>query len=120
MNHQAHPNGSNNGVASRMLLHREVKIIPFVLIGQLGNNLSDAERLIGDYLNDGWIIEAAGGAGGDAGLLGLPPGGRPEEYESAWAIGFIVLYRTTPHFPKEWHVPSFSEDEISTNGVSEE
>jgi hypothetical protein len=115
MNHHKHPNGSNNGIVNRMQLHREVKIIPFVLVGQLGSNLTDAERHITSYLNDGWIIEAAGGAGGDAGILGMPPGGPPEEYESAWAIGFIVLYRATPHFPKEWQEPSFSE-----NGTSEE
>ncbi len=68
--------------AVRQRRTHQVKIIPFVLVHSLGSNLPQAERLIEDYLSQGWRIVAAGGAGGDGGGENTP-----------WANGFIVLYR---------------------------
>lgn len=59
-----------------------IKIIPFVLVSQVGSTIPSTERLIADYLSQGWRIVAAGGAGGD-----------PGESSDAWANGFIILQR---------------------------
>jgi len=82
---------------------KEAKIIPFVLVSQAGSNLHQAEQLLGELLNDGWTITAAGGAGGDAGDPYYP-----------WADGFIVLVRDRPTSHNGYHANKATDDEIWT------
>jgi hypothetical protein len=79
---QRSPQTRGQRQAVRRRRTHQVKIVPFVLVHSLGSNLPQAERLIEDYLSQGWRIVAAGGAGGDGGGENPP-----------WANGFIVLYR---------------------------
>jgi hypothetical protein len=92
---------------------REAKIIPFVLAGQYGNNIPQAERLLNEYLNQGWLIAAAGGAGGDAGLCPALIDNRVnhDTCSSEWAMGFIVLCRISPEV-------AASSTLLSANGKS--
>jgi hypothetical protein len=69
---------------------REVVIIPFVLVSDVGSNLPRAAEIIAEHLNMGWRIAAAGGAGGD--------GGAPH---SPWANGFVILEREIPMEEKD-------------------
>jgi hypothetical protein len=61
---------------------KEVKILHFVLVSQAGSNVPQAEKLLTEYVNEGWYIVAAGGVSGD-----------PGEPLHPWGNGFIVLQR---------------------------
>jgi hypothetical protein len=73
----------------------QVKIFQFVLASSAGSTVDRAEEILAEYLTDGWVIVAAGGAGGDSGAI-----------ESAWAQGFVVLQRQSDAH-EENRVPAY-------------
>jgi hypothetical protein len=61
---------------------KQIKIIQFVLVSQAGSNVSQAEELLTEYINQGWYIVTAGGVSGD-----------PGEPLHPWGNGFVVIQR---------------------------